>query len=379
MPKKFTFLLLFSFFIFSSCGKETTRIEVSKEPFQAILDKKIKPYQAVMQGKAIGIGLYIKGEKLDLYVSTGLPEAYQENIYFRGASTTKTFTAAAILNLQQQGKLNIDDRLVANIPGTNEPYLPNTPGYAVPYKEHITIRQLLNHRAGIFDVTNTPILSTVDAPYAGENYIDYLKKIKGKSHTSSFEEMIAVIAKHKLSYFAPNTAVHYSNTGYNILAVIVQRVSGKPLHQYMQEEFLIPLGMRNTFFTHTGSDRHLPQPSVTSWLKIKNELLPYNLDNVASAMSEGNIVTTPKDLSTWAYHLYASKKVLNEQHLQDMITNIAINEQHAYITTMRYHPGTKKTYLVFSTFFNYDDFQQQADDIDAIIREAIKEVEINSL
>ncbi|MEJ5963041.1 serine hydrolase domain-containing protein [Pedobacter immunditicola] len=367
MPKKITLFLLLSFFISVSCTKETKEKQVTavnEAPFQAILDQKSKSYQTKRSGKEYGFGLYIKGEHLDLYVSAGLPDGNPENIHFRGGSSTKSFISAAIFKLQQSGKLHIDDRLVDLIPGTNEPYLPNTPSYAVPYKDLITIRQLLNHRAGIFDVTNTPILSTVDAPYAGENYVNYLQGVKGQLHTFTFEEMISVVAKHKLSYFVPNTAFHYSNTGYNLLAVIIRRVSGAPLHQFLQEEFHA-LGMKDTFFP------------------------PYSLDNVASAMSEGNIVTTPKDLSTWAFHLYASKKVVNKQHLKEMIANIPTNEQHviygsggavpAYISTMHYHQPTKKTYLVFSTFYNDDDFKQQADDMDAIISAAIKEVEMKSL
>ena len=364
MPKQFTLLFLLSLCVSASCTKEQQITTVDEAPFRAILEQKRKSNEALSPDKIYGFGLYIKGQHLDLYVSAGLPKAEQENIHFRGASTTKTFTAAAIFKLQQLGKLHIDDRLVDTIPGTDEPYLPNTPAFAVPYKDVITIRQLLNHRAGIFDVTKTPILSTVDAPYAGGNYIDYLQGVKGQTHTFTFEEMIAVVAKHKLSYFVPNTAFHYSNTGYNLLAVIIKRVSGKPLHQFLQEEFHA-LGMKDTFFP------------------------PNSLDNVFSEMSEGNIVTTPKDLSTWAYHLYASNKVLNEHHLEEMNAIIPTNEQHviygsggtapAYISTMRYHPATKKTYMVFSTFFNDDDFQQQADDMDAIINAAIMKVEMDSL
>ena len=364
MPKKFTLLYLIGFLISASCTKEQQHTAVSPAPFQSLLDQKRKSFQAVKPEKEHGFGLYIKGEHLDLFVTTGLPETNQENIHFRRASSTKTFTAAAIFKLQQQGKLHLDDRLVDLIPGTNVPYTPQTPEYAVPYKDVITIRQLLNHRAGIFDVTNTPILSTVDAAYAGENYITFLQGIKGPSQTFTFEEMISVVAKHKLSYFVPNTAYHYSNTGYALLAVIIERVAGKPLHQFMQEEFHA-LGMKNTFFP------------------------PNSLDNVAAGRSVGNIVTTPKDLSTWAYQLYASKKLLQEQHLQEMMAAMPPDEQHviyglgidtpAYITTIHYHPGTKKIYMAFSTYFNGDDFQQLADERNAIISAAIKEVERESL
>jgi D-alanyl-D-alanine carboxypeptidase len=90
--------------------------------------------------------------------------SYGDNIQFGAASSTKSFTAAGILKLHQQGKLNIDDLITANIPGTNQPYIPNTSGYAIPNKNRITIRLLLQHRAGVFDVTNDEIPDTTNAP-----------------------------------------------------------------------------------------------------------------------------------------------------------------------------------------------------------------------
>ncbi|RCH53788.1 hypothetical protein DJ568_16255 [Mucilaginibacter hurinus] len=379
------------------CSKSRKNSTVNSEALQGVLNEKVASYKAKMQNKDIGIGLYIKSEMSDIYLSSGLPQGYKENIRFRGASTTKTFTAAAILRLHEQGKLNIDDKITANIHSANQPYLPNSADYNVPYKDEITIRQLLNHRAGVFDVTNTAIPDTVDAPYAGQNYTQYLKMVNGDAYTFNFTELIGVVAKHGLSYFKPGTAFHYSNTGYNMLGVIIERISGKPLHQYFEDEFLKPLNMQHTYFPHMGTDRELPQPSVTSWLKIESELIPLTLDNVTSAASEGNIVTTPKDLSTWAYNLYAAKKVLGEQTLQDMVTGLPTFEEHvsyglgcelnpadigyghngarpAYLTLMRYHPDTRRTYVVFTTFFNFDGFEQQARDMEEVIRRAINEV-----
>ncbi|CAA9501064.1 MAG: hypothetical protein AVDCRST_MAG96-1976, partial [uncultured Segetibacter sp.] len=57
-------------------------------------------------------------------MSSGFPKEYGEDIQFRGASTTKSFTAAAILMLRKQNKLNLDDLITDNIPGTNMPYIP---------------------------------------------------------------------------------------------------------------------------------------------------------------------------------------------------------------------------------------------------------------
>ena len=350
MAKKYLFLLFIGFLILAACRKDKPTAEVEDTAFQAILDEKLKPYKVKQKDKDIGMGIYIKGEDEDLYITSGWPANKAESIYFRGART-KIFTAVSILKLQQQGKLNLDATLASNIPGTNEPYLPNDTNYNIPYKDVITIRQLLNHRAGVFDVTNTPILSTVKAPYAGENYAVYLKKLHGKTYAYKFEDFIRIVAKHKLSYFSPNTSFHYSNTGYHLLDVIIARVSGKAMYQFLEDEFLKPLDMKNTFF------------------------------NVSSQGSESQMVSTPRDLSSWYFSLFGSREILDNENLEVLLPVMATNEDHlsygfgtqpAYVTATRYDPGTKKMYLIFSTFMGNTQFKQQTDDMDAVVTEFIQ-------
>ena len=151
---------------------------VSKtKEIQALIDNFTNDFQSKMPETTIGIGLYVLGDDGAFYISSEFPEEYAENIHFRVASNSKTFTAAAILKLHQENKLNIDDFITDLIPGTDRPYVPNTENYNVPYKEQITIRDLLLHRTGVFDVSNNPVPESVNAPYAGEYYIDYIKTL----------------------------------------------------------------------------------------------------------------------------------------------------------------------------------------------------------
>lgn len=398
---KHPFLLLISsllILINAGCKKSTPTDKPLKKDLQTILEQHLAAYKKQFGDKTIGLGLYIKGPAGDIYASSGFPETMGENIHFRGASTTKTFTAAAILKLHRQGKLNIDDIITANIPGTNEPYIPATSEYAIPNKNSITIRLLLKHRAGVFDVTNTDIPKTVNAPYAGQRYFDYAMAQKGTDYTFNFAEMIGVAAQNQLSYFTPNTAFHYSNTGFNLLAVIIERVSGKRYHQFLQDEFLTPLQMTHTSFPYIGTDQQIPAPYLTSWLKINNSLIAYDKDNVSFAVSEGNIITTTGDLAIWAYTLYGTDKIVNEDlHKQmiDVLPSYDVNVNYglgttaypedigyghdgvrpAYMTIMRYHPGSKSSYVLFSNFLNFEAAVAQSDDLHQIVREAIKEVE----
>jgi D-alanyl-D-alanine carboxypeptidase len=306
----------------------------------------------------------------------------------------------AILKLRQQNKINLDDYITDKIPGTNEPYIPATSGYAVPYKDKITIRLLLQHRAGVFDVTNTDIPKTANVPYAGKRYFDYVMEQEGPNHTFTFAEMINVVAVNQLSYFEPGAAFHYSNTGYNMLATIVERVSGKPFHQFLQDEFLTPLQMYHTSFPYLGTDQAMPTPYVTGWLKQGNDLTEMDKQNVSYNISEGNIITTPADLATWANALYATNTILNADLHAQMIAGIPTNEEHviyglgtelnppdlgyghngahpAYMTIMRYHPGTDASYVLFSNFLDatsIDALNAQGAGMANIVREATQAV-----
>lgn len=390
----------------NGCKKDDLVKHNLKANLQKILDQQQALYAKQFPGKQIGFGLYVKSKENgghgqsghDVYVSSGFPESYGENIHFRGASTTKSFTAAAILKLHQKGKLNIDDLITANIPGTDKPYIPATTGYAVPYKDKITIRLLLQHRAGVFDVTNTDIPATANAPYAGQRYFDYAMAQHGEDYTFTFPELIGVVAQNQLSYFEPGVAFHYSNTGYNMLATIIERVSGKRYHMFLHDEFLTPLQMNNTRFPYLGIDQDMPSPYVSGWLKVNNDFSEIDRNNVSFAVSEGNIITTPADLATWANALYATNTILNADLHAQMIAGIPTNEVHvnyglgtelnppdigyghngarpAYMTIMRYHPGSKTSYVLFCNFLDADDLEAQGEELNTMVRKAIKAVE----
>ena len=386
MRKQIFLSIIILLIIDSGCKKILFNKLHLKESLQQTLDKHLAHYQGKFHGKTVGFGLYIKSSGKsnfnNLYVSSGFPEAYGDAIQFRGASTTKTFTAAAILKLRQQNKLNLDDLITDFIPGTNKPYIPATSVYAIPYKDRITIRLLLQHRAGVFDVTNTDIPDTVNAPYAGQRYFDYVIDHQGANHTFTFPELINVVAVNHLSYFEPGTAFHYSNTGCNLLATIIERISGKRYDQFLQDEFLTPLQLNHTHFPYLGTDQTLPQPYLSGWLKVNNDLIEIDKDNVSFAVSEGNIITTPADLATWSNALYGSNTILNAELHAQMIAGIPTNEEHvsyglgtelnppdigyghngarpAYMTVMRYHPETNASYVLFCNFLDADDLLGQ--------------------
>lgn len=399
--KSLTALLLLAAFLVSACKKKDKPDDSAhavQEKIQAILDNSLREQLQLMGNKPVGMALFIRGEKENIFASAGFPEGYGEHVHFRGASTTKTFTAAAILKLHQEGKLNIDDHITASIPGTATPYIPDEPSYNVPFKDAITIRMLLAHRAGIFDVSNDNIPDTVSAPYAGLRYADYVLDHQGSDHTFTFKELIGVVAEHQLYYFAPGASFHYSNTGYNVLATIVERVSGQSFQAYLTQNFVQPLNLTETTFPYLGTDQSLPAPYVTGWLKMNNDFIEFDQDNVSIAPSEGNIITTPRDLAEWAYILYGTETILKAPIQQEMIQGALTNDHHiryglgcatepadigyghdgarpAYMTVMRYHPPTKRSYVLVFNFLNVDDMDREGADMNEIIRKCIQAIE----
>ena len=137
-----------------------------------------------------------------------------ENTKYHIASVTKTFTAAAILKLDREGKLRLSDPLSKYVPG----FLNG---------ERITIEQLLTHTSGLPDFYSLP---------------EYPIK---KYQRVTLADLIAWVKTKPLD-FLPGSKSSYSNTGYGFLAYIIEQVSGEPYEEYVAEAILKPAGMKET-------------------------------------------------------------------------------------------------------------------------------------
>ncbi|HEY0109379.1 MAG TPA: serine hydrolase, partial [Fibrella sp.] len=157
-----------------------------------------------------------------------------ETAHFRFASNTKHFTATAILNMHEDGWLNYKAHITDFMPGTNMSYVPNTPDWDFPNKKDITIEQLLQHRAGVYDVDTHPV--------PGFNGLSFTQgtQLADPTHQFTTEEMIHQLIVNQLFYGVPGAVYNYSYTGYAILGKIIERVysaksgSAKSYSNYMQ-------------------------------------------------------------------------------------------------------------------------------------------------
>ncbi len=150
-----------------------------------------------------------------------------EDSIFEMASVTKMFTATAVMLLVREGRLGLDDEYVKYFP--DYPY----PG--------VTVRHLLTHTSGIPD------------------YFDdddwFIRIWKEEKRVPGNDEILRFLRETKAKpYFAPGEGLHYSNTGYNLLALLVERLSGVPYEEFLQKNIFEPSGMSSTRCCHIRRD-----------------------------------------------------------------------------------------------------------------------------
>lgn len=384
MKTKTTIYLLFAVLLFiTSCSKDDTDIPSHDEiqsRIQELVENEFEKYREKVPDYPGGIALKVISGSESFFVSAGMESPVTDQIHFRAASNTKTFTSAAILLLHQQGKLNINHCITDNIPGTSEPYVPNTPGYAIPYKSSITILDLLRHRAGVFDISNEYIPDTISAqvPYKGLNYIEYVDETDA-SHTFTFDELINVVAETGVFYFAPGTKYHYSNTGYSILGKIIERVSKKSYQNYLMENIITPMGLQNTSMPVLGTDQTIPEPFVPGYVLYGGEEINVTQSNISANVAEGNLITTPEDLANFLRKLLSGQGILGTHIVNSVMMNCLPTStssaggygcglqytnnlgyghsgaHEGYLSIMAFDPDNDMTFVAFTNVWNLND------------------------
>lgn len=354
-----------------------------------ILEAEWKGYKSDKPNFNGGLAMQILSPKGDYFIATGFGDKISNKYHFRIASVTKTFTAAGIMLLNQGGLLNIDDKITDNIPGKDIPYVPDTPEYNIPYKKDITIKMLLMHRAGIFDISNNEIPDNEFShgePYLSKNYLDFMKEKDG-NHTFTFDELVSVNARNQLSFFEPGSAYHYSDTGYSMLGKIIERVSGKSYADFIKDELLVPNNLLDTSLPSQGSDQALPSPFVKGYVWMNGELQEVTESNMSPHVAEGNIITTSIDLANWCKKLFQGEAGLTKSTIKMMESGIDRNDgtgtqyglglvcspnnyghagaHEGYLTLMYYYPKTDVACVMFT---NAWDCQNNLDSIMAELK-----------
>jgi D-alanyl-D-alanine carboxypeptidase len=292
---------------------------VPAERLQASVDANWTQYKQAHALPGGGMAVYVESPSGNYFASSGMSAGIDQNTRFRIGSNTKTFTAAAIMLLNQQGKLNIDDTIVSTIPGQAVPYIPASAQYNIPYKASITIRQLLSHTAGVFDISNQEVPSTCPAPYAGQDYISYVRATD-PNHQFSADELVGVIATCQISHFSPDGGYKYSNAGYWLLSVIIERVSRMPYDQFLINNLLAPNGLSSTTVPMLGTDQTIPAPFNPGCIYDGSVMTDVTQANFSHSVGSGNILSTPADIARWVKRLIRGEAGPNAVSVQAMKT-----------------------------------------------------------
>lgn len=359
--------------ILAACGSETGTVASIQPQLQEMVATKYFAYkEANKLPDDAGLLVHLQTPAGSWTATAGLPAGVNENTHYRIASVSKTFTAAAIMLLDQQGKLRIDDKLTDPIPGTSDPYLPDTPGYAIPFKNQITIRQILSHRAGIYDIFNDPVRTAGAIPYKGLIYGTYIKA-SDPYHQFTLDELIGVVAANQLFYTDDerSNGYKYSDTGYSILARLVERVAGMSYDRFVSESFLKPIGMSATTSPWNGYDTTIPVPFLKGYAKDKAGFIEFVEDNMSDQVGPGNIISTPSDIATWARTLLSGRGPLTSAQITRMATvapgnktyglglgNSIVGIGHSgahpgYVNLVAYNPLDDVSVVVVTPFIDY--------------------------
>lgn len=223
---------------------------------------------------------------------------------FRVGSLTKTFVSTVMLQLADEGKLTLDDTVAQWLPGV------------VPGGEDITIRQLLNMKAGLYDYPNDPQFRAAF--------------VKGDwAHRWRPPELATIGVSHK-PLFAPGKGWAYCNTCYVLAGLIIEKATGNPVGSELQKRIFTPLHLRGTSF---DSKRQISGRHLHGYYRNGGQLVDTSLLTPSWAWAAGGIVSTTDDIATF-YRALLSGRLLKPEQLGQMTATVA-----AYSPTQRYGLG----------------------------------------
>jgi D-alanyl-D-alanine carboxypeptidase len=283
--------------------------------------------------------------------------------------------------LQQRGLLRIDDVITANIPGTTTPYVPDSPSYAIPYKGSITIRQLLGHRAGVYDVTNDAMPPDAPCPYAGKSYL----ATQDMSRQFTFDELVGVDAMCNASYWPPSeNEYHYSNTGYSLLGKVIERVSGLSYSDFVVQNLLVPNQLTETSSPSLHTETTIPEPFAVGYsldYMESRKLVATVADNMSINVAEGHLISTPEQLARWNRALVTGAAGLDDATVNSMKCAILAGAtscyglgiqqfsglgfghtgaHNGYLSVMLYDPDSDVSLVLFVSLIDFDDIGAEA-------------------
>ena len=229
----------------------------------------------------------------------------QADSIFAIGSVTKSFTAIAVLILQQDGKLSVDDKL--------SKYFPD-----YPRADEITIKNLLQHTSGIKDITA----------------VEPFKSDQAKDWTPA--EVVAMLKPQPLD-FDPGAKAQYSNSGSILLGLIVEKASGMSFADFLAQRITGPLGMTHTMM---GSNSRIIPGRVAGYAVSSATLLNAEVASFSAPYASGGILSTSEDMAKLA-KVFRGEALLSRKSVAEMTAPTILKDGSVYLTS---GPGLRYTY-----------------------------------
>jgi len=263
----------------------------------------------VKQGRFTGSALVARDGKVVFSKGYGLANAELDvpntpRTIFRLGSITKQFTAAAILLLQERGKLSVQDPICK--------YVDNCPGAWAD----VTLHHLLSHMGGVPNFTS---------------FADYQPKMMMPVTT---QDMIARF-KDKPLDFKPGEKWSYSNSGYFLLGYVIEKAAGESYESFLQKNFFETLKLTSTGYDHFGT---ILKKRATGYSLSKGKMVNSVYLDMTQPYSAGSLYSTVEDLFLWNEALY-SGKLLSAKSLEAMMT--PVKNDYAYGLGVQTKSGRK--------------------------------------
>jgi len=256
-------------------------------------------------------------------VEAGLPVESSTN--FRLASITKQFTATSILMLVDAGKLSLDDSIRQHFPGFPE------------FADGITIRHMLQHTSGIEDYE----------PIYGDQFPEQV----------SDAGVVDIISKTGGTMFPPGSKYSYSNSAYAVLAVLVEKLSGKTFPDFLQDNIFTPLDMSNTVAFVDGVTT---VPNRSFGYSVADGNVTFSDQSAWSAvLGDGGIYSSVDDLIKWDQSLYDNGLISADLRAQSWTPGL---ETYGFGFRIDEHNGHRRYHHSGSTSGFRNHMQQYPDD-----------------
>lgn len=216
---------------------------------------------------------------------------------FNLASVSKQFFCMMAMILQEQGKLKYDEKV--------QTYLPD-----FPY-DNITVRHLMTHTCGMAD------------------YFDLWLSQLNTLDTLTNPELIGLLKIHRPALmFEPGSRWEYSNTGYVVLASVIEQVAGMPVEDYFQQTIAVPLGLKNTYI-YKFTMKQSPESRVMGFDRVNGQHIPNDIYRIDGVVGDGNIYSSAEDLLKWEQSLYTTRLV-SAKTMQEAFTPVRLNDGTTY-------------------------------------------------